>query len=509
MNSSLIGRGWNQGLRHCVLALILIVVIVLIGTTQKSHSQPPINHPLAPLTANEITTAVTVIRQNRTLTDAAIFPQISLQEPEKQKVLNFNSGDPVQRSVLAIVYEREKNQTFEAVVDVVSSQLKSWEEIPDVQPALTDPEYELAGELVKADPRWQAAMAKRGLSNFEDLEISGWAPGLLTETERESGHRILRALTYLKGERYHYYGRPVEGVIAIVNLNEGKVEDVTDSGVVAISQENWDYDVDSLGSLRTAPQPLRITQPAGPSFQLDGNQVSWQGWNFRYVMHPRDGLILYQITYDDGEQIRPMIYRASLSEMAVPYSDPDPNWSFRNAFDVGEYNFGVLANVMEFGKDIPENGVLLDATFADASGEPYTMHGVIGLYERDRGILWKHYDYVTDHTYVRRDRELVVAVTGAIDNYDYGINWIFHQDGSIEVETDLTGIILIQASDAKSVEDDVTPYGALVAQNMIGITHQHFMNFRLDLDVDGLANSVMQMDLKQLPLSETNPVGNA
>lgn len=509
MNSCFLGRRWNQGLRYGVWMLLLTLVIILFGTTQHAHSKSTLNHPLEPLTANEITTAVNLIRQSQNLSDAAVFPQISLQEPDKQRVLGFQAGDPVRRSVLAIVYEREKNQTFEAVVDVISGNLTSWEEIPGVQPALTDPEFALAGDVVKADSRWQAAMEKRGLTNFEDLEISAWAPGLLTEAERKAGDRIVRALTYVKGDGFHYYGRPVEGVIAIVNLNQSQVQEFIDSGEVAISQDNWDYDIDSLSSLRTAPRPLHLTQPKGTSFQIKGNQISWQGWRFRYVMHPRDGLILYQITYDDGKQVRPVMYRASLSEMVVPYGDPDPNWSFRNAFDVGEYNFGVLSSAMALGEDIPENGVLLDAVFADARGEPYTMPGVIGLYERDRGILWKHYDYVTEQTYVRRDQELVVAVTGAIDNYDYGVNWIFHQDGSIEVETDLTGIILSQASNAKSIEDDVTPYGALVAKNIVGITHQHFLNFRLDMDVDGLANSAMQMDLKQFATSDANPVGNA
>ncbi len=506
---SLLFRRWGRWLWTGGLVVLLTIAVTLIGNVQHSHSQPTLGHPLDPLTAQEISKAVSVIRQSQSLSEAALFPQIALKEPDKEMVLNFQSGDPVPRSVLAIVYEREKNLTFEAEVDLASAKLTSWQEIPDAHPALVSQEFELAGEVVKADPRWQAAMKKRGLSTFDDLEISAWAPGLLSETEREAGSRIVRALTYYKGKDFHYYGRPVEGVVAIVNLNEAKVLELIDRGAVALSREDWDYDLETLGTLRSAPRPLRISQPEGVSFQLQGNQVTWQGWSFRYFMHPRDGLILYEITYDDGDAVRPVMYRASLSEMVVPYSDPAPHWSFRNAFDVGEYNFGVLSSAMELGKDIPENGVLIDAVFADDTGEPYTMPSVIGLYERDRGILWKHYDYVTDKTYVRRDRDLVVAVTGAIDNYDYGINWIFHQDGSIEVETDLTGIILIQGTDAESMASEVTRYGTLVAKHMVGVTHQHFFGFRLDLDVDGQANSAMQMDLKQFPVTSSNPVGNA
>jgi len=30
----------------------------------------------------------------------------------------------------------------------------------------------------------------------------------------------------------------------------------------------------------------------------------------------------------------------SLSEIYVPYAIPDANWSWRSAFDIGEYNLG-------------------------------------------------------------------------------------------------------------------------------------------------------------------------
>ena len=38
--------------------------------------------------------------------------------------------------------------------------------------------------------------------------------------------------------------------------------------------------------------------------------------------------------------MRPVLYRGALSEMVVPYGDPDKNWRWRAAFDVGEYNVG-------------------------------------------------------------------------------------------------------------------------------------------------------------------------
>ena len=206
------------------------------------------------------------------------------------------------------------------------------------------PDYAIAEEVVKSDLRWQIAMQKRGIKDFENVEISCWGAGILSEEEAKSGNRICRALSYYKGKHWNFYARPIEGVLVTVNLNKGEVDSFVDNGIVPISQENWDYDVNAFNQVIAPPKPLNINQPEGTSFQIQGNEISWQGWKFRYLMHPREGLVLYLVKYDDGEKDRSILYRGSLSEMAVPYGDSQPNWSFRNAFDVGEYNLGLLAN---------------------------------------------------------------------------------------------------------------------------------------------------------------------
>ncbi|MDZ8188531.1 MAG: primary-amine oxidase [Nostoc sp. ChiSLP02] len=498
-------------LRYFFWLVIAIIVAIYIsfGLMGKLSAQQVSNsHPLSALTEAEITTAVSVVKRAKTLSEIAAFSLIALQEPDKEEVLNFTPSKVFKRQAFLVIYERFQNKTFEGVVDLTSKTLSSWKQIPSAQPALVSSEYELATQVVKAEPQWQAAMRRRGITDFEEVKISWWAPGILSEEEEKTGDRLCRGLFYYKGERWNYYGSPIEGVIATVNLNTGKVVSVVDSNKIPFSQENWNYDVKSLGKLLSAPKLFKILQPNGKTFQIHDNQITWQGWNFRYLMHPRSGLMLYQVTYKDGENVRPVLYRASLSEMVIPYGDPNPNWSFRNAFDAGEYNLGLLANKMELGKEIPENGLLLDAVFANEQGEPYKIPGVIGIYERDRGILWKHYDYNTQRNDVRRDRELVMTMTVAIDNYDYGINWIFRQDGTLEVQNELTGIVLAQgtAAEKKSPEN---LYGELIAKNIIGVNHQHFFNYRLDFDVDGKANSVMEMNVNALPIDEKNPLGNA
>ncbi|KYC44144.1 tyramine oxidase [Scytonema hofmannii PCC 7110] len=498
---------WHKWLAIPIsIILVILISVGLIGIT--SAQEQIINHPLAPLTELEIKTAVAVIRKEKTLTERAAFPILTLQEPDKNEVLNFTPNRPFQRQAFIVIYEQKQNKTYEAVVDLKTKTLSSWKEIPDVQPAMFFSEYELAAKIVKSDLRWQQAMRKRSIANFQQVIVSCWAPGILSQEEHKTGHRLCRGLSYYKGNNWNYLGSPIEGVLATVDLNTRKVTSFIDSGVVPFSKENWNYDPKTLGKLRPSPKTLKIQQPDGVDFSINGNEVSWQGWKFRYQIHPRDGLVLYLVSYNDGENIRPVLYRASLSEMVVPYGNPDPTWSFRNAFDVGEYNFGTLATTMELGKEIPENGILLDAVLADDKGKPLVMPGVIGIYERDKGMLWKHYEYNTKRNDVRRWRELVVTTTTAIENYDYGISWIFHQDGTLEVETDLTGIILAQAT-ASQKQSENEPYGKLVAKNILGVNHQHIFNFRLDMDVDSQANQVMEMNVKALPSLLNNPLGNA
>ncbi|AVH68054.1 primary-amine oxidase [Nostoc sp. 'Peltigera membranacea cyanobiont' N6] len=488
---------------------IIIVISISLGLIEiLTAQQPAILHPLTSLTEAEINTAVSVIQREKTLSEMAAFPLIALQEPDKEEVVKFTPGKAFGRKAFLVIYERSQNKTFEGIVDLTSKTLNSWKELPSVQPAIVNPEYELATQVVKADPRWQKAMLRRGITDFDRVKISSWSPGILTKQEETAGNRLCRSLSYYQGQNWNYYGSPIEGVVATVNLNTGKIVSFIDKENVPFSKENWNYDIKSLGKLLSAPKALKLLQPNGKSFEIEDNQISWQGWKFRYLMHPRSGLALYQVTYDDGKNVRPVLYRASLSEMVVPYGDPNPTWSFRNAFDVGEYNLGLLANTMELGKEIPENGLLLDAVFANEQGEPYKIPGVVGIYERDRGMLWKHYDYNTQRNDVRRSRELVISMTAAVDNYDYSLNWIFHQDGTLEVQNELTGIVLGQGTTAEKQSED-NSYGRLIAKNIFGVNHQHFFNYRLDFDVDGQANSVMEMNVKALPMDDKNPLGNA
>jgi len=233
---------------------------------------------------------------------------------------------------------------------------------------------------------------------------------------------------------------------------------------------------------------LEIRQPQGPELQVQGQEVSWQGWRLRWMLHPRTGLVVQRVVFQDQKdgapRTRSVLYRGSLSEMAVPYGDPKQSWAWRCAFDVGEFGIGRLAMPLQLGVDVPENARLFDALFATTDGRPRLARNVVAIYERDGGLLWKHGEDS------RRGRELVLFSISTVGNYDYGLSWIFKQDGSIEVEASLTGIML-----AKAVRDgEHDPYSHPVAPSVAAVHHQHVLSFRLDMDVDGPVNSVYSMN---------------
>jgi primary-amine oxidase len=488
-------------MRQCLV--LMFCTLLLSGAVAAQTSPAPV-HPLDPLTGEEIKVAAGVITSLPQFPEGSLFSTIVLKEPPKRDVLNHRPGAAISRLAFAVILDRRGNRTFEAVVDLKTSRLLSWALVKGVQPLVMESEFAALPAIVKADTRWQDAMRKRGINDFDKVQIDGWAVGQVDRIH--DGVRLLRALSYFKGDGINFYGQPIEGVVALVNMNTGRVVEVVDTGLVPLAPPSQQLDETSTGT-RTSPRPLNISQPEGASFEMNGQEVRWQKWRFRFTMHPREGLVLHTVGYEDDGRIRSIIHRASLSEMVVPYGDSETNWRWRSAFDVGEYSVGRLASSIEPKTDAPENALLLDATFAGDDGQPYVLSSAVGIYERDGGMLWKHYESYSQKNESRRARQLVVFFIATIGNYDYAVNWIFHQDGVLEADAALSGIMLPKGVREARADAHGPGFksGHLVAANVVAPHHQHFFSFRLDFDVDGTNNSVHEMNTRAMPAGRINP----
>ncbi len=466
-------------------------------------------HPLDPLSKEEISATKDILLSSGKANENSRFATLVLREPPKSEVISFVPGAAFRREVLVVVYERTSNKTFEAIVDLKVKTTISWKEIPNVQPSFTLEDITIVTTVVRSDPAWQEAMKKRGITDFANVQVDAWSAGYFGIPE-ETGKRLARGICFYrpKGDR-NPYPHPIEGVTAVVDLSAKKMLRLIDTGVVAVPQQRGELDPESNNSSRPALKPLQISQPQGASVSINGNEIIWQNWHFRYALHPREGLILYTVGYEDQGKLRSILYRGSLSEMVVPYGDPDRGWFIRNAFDEGEYGIGSLALPLEANVDVPENAVVMPAVLASERGNPQTKPRVVGLYERDGGVLWKHVDWVSGRNESRRARQLVLSSYSNVGNYEYGFNWVFHQDGTLEMEVNLTGIMSVKGVVADAKHDHGSSTGHIVAPGIEAVHHQHFFNFRLDFDIDGSsANSVVEQNTKAALAGKNNPNNN-
>jgi primary-amine oxidase len=493
------------------IAIVSVALALCASGAPAAAQEASVAHPLDPLSQDEIAAAARALRESGKVTPGSRFSTIVLQEPPKAEVLGFKPGDPFSREAFVVVYERGANKTFEAVVDLAQQRVRSWTEIPGVQPPFLVEDTYLAQAILRTDPLWQAAMRKRGITDLNKVTIEAWPAGHYGLPD-EDGARLARAFFYDRGDSRMPYAHPIEGVTAVVDLNRTRLVELVDTGVVPVPRGHAGLDENSVGPPRAAPKPLRIVQPEGASFEVRGHEVRWQKWRFRYALHPREGLVLYTAGYEDQGRVRAVLYRAALSEMVVPYADPSAGWFFRNSFDAGELMMGRSALPLEERTDVPDNATLLDAVFARETGRPGEAKRVVALYERDGGVLWKHVDAPTRRNESRRARQLVLSFFTNLGNYEYGFNWVFHQDGALEMEVLLTGVLLTKGAPplAAGPGDPEGPrHGHLVADGLEAVHHQHFFNFRLDLDVDGTNNTVVEHNTEAAPPGPDNPHHNA
>ena len=461
-------------------------------------------HPLEPLDGDEILAAVAAVRATGDIPDTALFAMVTLVEPDRRQLADHASGAAVPRQAALIVLPRPDASVIEVTVALPGGEVVAWVERDNVRPALLFDDSYRSILALQSDPRWLEAMAKRGITDPATVQIDPWPTGHFGNPDEE-GRRITRCLMYYREHPDdNGYGRPVEGVLATVDAARGEVLEVVDYGVVPLPPGRGTFRSGDNGPDRTDLRPLEIVQPDGVSFTLEGHRLSWQRWSMRLSMHPLEGLVLHTVEYDDHGTVRPILHRAAISEMVVPYGDPGPMHGWKNAFDVGEWGLGRMANSLTLGCDCLGEITYVDATFASEHGRVHTVENAICIHEEDYGILWKHQDMHAGHTEVRRSRRLVVSFIATVGNYEYGFYWYFYLDGSMQLEVKLTGIMSTQAI----TDGQETPWGAPVASGLAAPFHQHPFCARLDMTVDGPVNEVYEVSFEPAPEGPDNPWGN-
>ncbi|MEM7018642.1 MAG: tyramine oxidase, partial [Pseudomonadota bacterium] len=456
-------------------------------------------HPLHPPLSEEIGKAGELLKTK--LNDKIVFSSLALIEPDKADVKAFDAGDKpaaLARRLRVAGYDFVQSQSFVGTVDVTADTVENLEWLDNSQAPINFVDVVRVITAVKEDEGWQAAMRKRGVEDFELVQIDPWPAGGFIHPSIPEGHRAMRAISFVREDKFdNGYARPIQGLMAHVDITAGKVVHLEDHGVVDIPPESGRYDAEHQPQLRESPKPLSITQPEGVSFKVDGYAVEWQKWRFRVSMHPIHGLVLHRVTYDDAGKERSILYRASLSDMVVPYGDPDPMHQWKHVFDASEASIGNIPNSLKLGCDCLGEIHYFDIDLIDYKGKARQIENAICMHEEDYGILWKHYDAQTQTAEVRRSRRLVVSAIHTVGNYEYGFFWYFYLDGTLQMEVKLTGIVGVSAV---APGEERPEYAPLVSTQLASPVHQHLFNFRLDFDLDDTPMSVQEVNTRPLPL---------
>jgi primary-amine oxidase len=474
-----------------------IVLAALLFLSPVAQAQAP-THPLDGLSAREHWAVRDALVASGRTDSTTQYLYVGLHEPIKSEVLAWRAGQPFRRE--AQVHLVQSGRGFEAVVDIIGKRVLSWSDAPGQRYMTNGAEEALAERLALADPRMREGITKRGITDW--TLVGCWVANHgYFDLPEERDRRVVPVICHTQQDRALAYGEFFEGLIAIVDITGERVLRVIDTGVRPRSGPVGEYEPEAIGPTRVAPNRVMMVQPDGPSYALNGQQVSWQNWTFHFRVDPRRGMVVSQVHYADGGSDRSIMYQGSLSELFVPYMDANAPWNYQGFFDLGTYTalFGGIASSLERGVECPDYATYVDAWVVTSNGIPRQRQRAACLFERHAGdVAWRHGREGGNVVEARPKTDLVLRMYMTAGNYDYLFDWVFQQDGTIKMDASATGMDATKTA-AGTAEDE--RYGRLIAPGRVGMNHSHFFSFRIDLDVDGPANSlhVDQLRTQRLP----------
>jgi primary-amine oxidase len=511
---------------HSALFLSLVLGALLTGCSEKrkddsAPSAAPVSltpkaqvtHPLDGLTADELSRTVAILLNAKLTDDKSFFPLIELVEPLKGDVLAWKEGSPMVRKAYVNFKGLEGPQ--EALVNITEFKVEKVGKLAG-EPMLMLEEFVSSMRIALENQEFVAALGKRNLKPDEVFCLPLTAGNFLQQSEK--GKRLMKVPCYKNPSGSNFYAKPIEGLFAEVDLKTRKVTEVVDEGVVPVAEKDWGYteqENKARASLKPTGNPVQIVQ-SKPNFKTSGGSVEWDIWKFRVRADKRPGVVVSNVQVKDANKWRSVLYQAHLSEVFVPYQDPGKGWFWRTYMDSGEYGFGVFLSPLVAGVDCPSNATFMPVVMHQDNGQPVEIPNAICVFERNPAKpAWRHYEIFaqTEKLAVpaegRPQTELVVRSASEVGNYDYLVDYVFHQNGSINIDVIATGIDAVKGVPTKHLKDATagkdTKYGSLIAPNLVAPNHDHYFNFRLDFDIDGQDNSFMHTKLERGKVDAGSP----
>lgn len=471
-----------------------------------TSSEPAEVYPFDPLSVSEIEAAIGIVKKAH---GELFFNVVSLHEPRKADMLKWledPANTPKPARIADVVVIAPGGKVYDGLVDLKEGTITKWELLDGLQPIITMEELIAVEHVCRKDPKVIEQCKISGIAE-EDMDKVYCDPWTIGYDERHGNKiRLQQALMYYRPNvddcQYQY---PLDFCpiydaekSAIIDIDIPKVRRPL-SKAPAINYHP--AAIEKLGGYRKNLKPINITQPEGVSFTMKGRFLEWQNWKFHIGFNYREGLVFNNISFNDKGTERPIFYRLSLVEMVVPYGNPEHPHQRKHAFDLGEYGAGYMTNSLTLGCDCKGSIHYLDAEFPTRDGGIRTIKNAICIHEEDSGILFKHTDFRDESSIVTRARKLVVQQIFTAANYEYAIQWVFHQDGTIQPDIKLTGILNTYSMNP---DEDTLGWGTQVYPGVNAHNHQHLFCLRIDPNVDGPNNTVFMADA----MASDAPVGS-
>ncbi|KAL3649048.1 hypothetical protein CASFOL_005451 [Castilleja foliolosa] len=494
-----------------ILRYIFAVLLISNSAAAADHHKADVpHHPLDPLTIREMNNVYKAIK-SLFKKSAYTVHSLVLEEPDKAVVLRWRRGDPLpcrEASVIA----RAAGKNYLLTVDVESGAVVQHDTSHNSGfPMVTLEDMRSVIKAPQASARFNRTIVARGVDP-RDVVCMPFSPGWFGEAEE--GRRLVKLECFIINETANFYMRPIEGLIVLTDLDTFKVVKIVDKGkhIPIPKGAGTDYRLSALnGPIIKLPNPVSMEQPNGPNFMIENKHlIKWANWEFHLKPDPRAGVVISQAKIRDPDTgvLRNVMYQGFASEMFVPYMDPEEAWYFKTYMDAGEYGLGLQALGLDPLNDCPRNAKYMNAVFAAADGRPYVRENVVCLFERYAGHREPVCRRRNEIREARPKVTLVARIIASFGNYDYIVDWEFHADGLIHVKVALTGIVIVKGTsyvNMNGVKENETLYGTILSDNIIGVVHDHYINFYLDMDIDGQDNSFMNVHLKREYTNDKSP----
>ncbi|GAB2274109.1 hypothetical protein Dimus_008880 [Dionaea muscipula] len=486
------------------------------------HRRPPIDHasdvpkhPLDPLTVQELNRVRDIISSHALFRSKPYaLHSVVLEEPAKRLVLRWRLGSPLLPRKASVV-ARVDGATHVLTVELESGRVTSRDSgLVSGYPTMTIEDMTTATWAPFSSPEFNRTISDRGvdMNDVACLPISlGWYG------KSEEKKRLIKVQCYSMKDTANFYMRPIEGLTVLVDMDTREVVNVVDQGknIPIPKAANTDYrysaqrkiDRHDQKYLKLRINPISLEQAKGPSFTVENDHiVKWANWEFHLKPDPRAGVIISQVKVRDPDsgELRNVMYKGMTSELFVPYMDPTDAWYFKTYMDAGEYGFGLQAMPLDPLNDCPRNAYYMDAVFAAGDGKPYVRSNMVCVFESYAGdIAWRHSESPITGMEIREVRPkvtLVVRMAASVANYDYIMDWEFQADGLIRMKVGLSGILMVKGTPLMNLNEVSSPenlYGTILSENVIGVIHDHYVTYYLDMDVDGSENSFVKVDIQR------------